>query len=117
MNYARLERLKRGWTQSQVAKMVGASTGYIQAIESCRIYVFGHGRVMKALSELYGIPAEKLCKYVHDPKEFDEAIEMAREHLRRAQEEKLRAREERRKAKENKLNAWETEASEASKGA
>ncbi|ADG06633.1 helix-turn-helix transcriptional regulator [Kyrpidia tusciae] len=56
----RLEILRRarGWTQTDVSRMIGVSGGLISHIE--RRVRSSYPKLRRALSELYGVPEESL---------------------------------------------------------
>ncbi len=62
----RYERLKRGWTQAQVAIKAGTAAQYISQIESGRIAGVRTGRVLWALSQLYRVHPLRLLEPVPD---------------------------------------------------
>lgn len=61
---AKVERLKRGLTQQQVAATVRAQPQLISSIETGYVRLRTDHRVMRALARLYGVPAENLQRPV-----------------------------------------------------
>lgn len=57
---AKVERVKRGWTQHEVAARVHTQSQLICSIETGYRRPLPSHRVVRALARLYGVPAESL---------------------------------------------------------
>ncbi len=72
---AKYERLKRGWTQAEVAARVGATSTRIGDIESGRVKGTRYGRVLMNLARLYEIKPYQLFDQVQVPVELGKDVQ------------------------------------------
>ncbi len=64
---AQYERLRRGWTQIDVATKLGIANSRICDIERGRVRGTKYGRVLRVLADLYGILPPELFEKVQLP--------------------------------------------------
>ncbi len=79
----RYERLRRGWTQTEVAARIGTSTGWISDYERGSATGKRIGRTVRALARLYGVEPKELFQLVSVPAELGVDLASWLRHLAR----------------------------------